>query len=61
MATIVFWGPVVGAAAIAALFGVVADRVRRRRQELLLRDGDARRVAEARLRYFSEVGDSSNM
>jgi hypothetical protein len=60
MASIVFWGPVVVAAIGAALCGYAADRLRARRQEVLLRDGRVRDRSITNLRYFNEVGDSSN-
>ena len=59
MASIILWGPVVVLAVVAGVCGYLADRLRRK-QELLLQDGLSRRLSEARLRYYNEVGDSSN-
>jgi hypothetical protein len=58
--SIVFWGPVVLGAALAAIGGYLADRRRARRPEVLLQDGWARSRSQAALRYFNEVGDSSD-
>jgi hypothetical protein len=58
--SIVFWGPVVLGAALAAIGGYLADRRRSRRPEVLLQDGWARSRSQTALRYFNEVGDSSN-
>jgi hypothetical protein len=60
MDSVVFWGPVVLGAALAAIGGYLADRLRARKQEFLLQDGWTRSRSQATLRYFNEVGDSSS-
>ncbi|HSE08554.1 MAG TPA: hypothetical protein VLB29_07795 [Nocardioidaceae bacterium] len=60
MASIILWGPVVVLAAVAGVCGYVADRLRAGKQEVLLRNGLTRARSEATLRYYNEVGDSSN-
>jgi hypothetical protein len=57
--SVLFWGPVVVAAVVAALAGFVVDRRRARPGELLA-NGSREDRSRAQLRYFAEVGDSSN-
>jgi len=57
--SVLFWGPVVVAAVVAAVAGFVVDRRRALRGELLA-DGSREDRSRAQLRYFAEVGDSSN-
>ena len=56
---VLFWGPVAVAAVVAAVAGFVADRRRARAGELLA-NGSREDRSRAQLRYFADVGDSSN-
>jgi len=57
--SVLFWGPVMVAAVVAAVAGFVVDRRRAPRGELLA-NGSREDRSRAQLRYFAEVGDSSN-
>ena len=60
MASVTFWVPLVAVAVGAGLCGYVVDRLRSRKQAVLLRNGPTQTRSEVTLRYHREVWDSSN-